>query len=271
MFISLVGYKCQVVWPRMPVAPAFVNVTPEGAVIDFDTAGLSSRILARFIDTFVQGFMLLVAGALVGGLIVTGSRTGVELAFLYVAIFLVTFGYPIVCEMKMGGRTIGKAAMGLRTVTIDGSPLKFRQSLIRSFMAIVDLTVPIGPLAGAASILTSPLHQRLGDLVANTVVLNERHGHSFAFARAFSAPPGLESYAATLDVSAITPAQYQLIRNYLLRLFDLKPGPRAALARKIANNAAAVIRHTPPPQVAPEPFLVCVVARYQLLTGPVRR
>ncbi len=248
----------------------FVNVTPEGAVIDFNTAGLSARLLARLIDFVVQVFFVLCAAAVLGGVAGRQGRTGIEKALMYIISFLVIFGYPILCEQRMGGRTIGKAALGLRTVTVDGGPLRFRQSLIRSFMGAVDLGMPLGPLAGAACVLTSPLHQRLGDLVANTVVLNERHAHSFAFARAFVPPPGYEPYASTLDVSALTPAQYQLIRNYLLRLFDLRPAPRAALAAKIANATAGVIRHTPPSQVTPEPFLVCVVARYQQLTGPVR-
>ena len=36
---------------------------------------------------------------------------------------LIVLGYPIICEVATGGRSPGKAALGLRVVTVEGAPI----------------------------------------------------------------------------------------------------------------------------------------------------
>ena len=40
-------------------------------------------------------------------------------------------GYPVAMEALWNGRTLGKAAIGLRVVTVEGGPVRFRQAAIR--------------------------------------------------------------------------------------------------------------------------------------------
>ena len=68
------------------------------------------------------------------------------------------------------GRTIGKFACGLRTIAMDGPP-RPGAILLRNAFRIIDL-VPALPLA--LLILFSPLRQRLGDVVAGTLVIRDR-------------------------------------------------------------------------------------------------
>jgi DNA-directed RNA polymerase subunit K/omega len=71
----------------------------------------------------------------------------------------------------------------------------------------------------------------------------------------------------TLDVSAITPERYALVRSFLMRVFQFSPGARVSLAVRLANPVALAMRHTPPPMLDPETFLVCVAAAYQARHG----
>lgn len=235
-------------------------VTPEGVVLDLETAGIASRGLARTLDAAAQGLILLVLILVVGGLL--GASGGAGVVLLLSGIALVVLGYPALCEIAMRGRSPGKAAFGLRVVTVEGAPIAARHAFIRSALGLVDFLLPPGGLFAVLVALPSPRNQRLGDLVAGTMVLRERTAVAAPAAVWFNAPPGLEAYTSTIDVSKVSDGQLSLVRSFLLRAVDLSPEARQALALRMATPLVAVVGQ-PPPGVPPEPFLVCVVAAHQ--------
>jgi hypothetical protein len=79
----------------------------------------------------------------------------------------------------------------------------------------------------------------------------------------FPTLPGFEAYVASLDVSAITIEQYQVVRSFLTRVGAFTPDARAALAVRLANPVARTMHHTPPPGLHPELFLASVASAYQ--------
>jgi uncharacterized RDD family membrane protein YckC len=233
-------------------------VTPEAVVLDFDTAGIASRGLARLLDALIQGVLLLavvLVAAAVPGL--GGTVTAI------VGVAVIVLGFPIVCEVLTNGRSPGKAALGLRVVTVEGAPEAPRHAFIRSILGIVDFLVPPGGLFAITSALLSPLGQRFGDLVGGTMVIRERQAAAQAMAVWFSPPNGLAGYAQTLDVSGVTDAQFGVVRAFLLRVHELSPEARTALALRLARPLAESMHHTAPPGVNPELFLVCVAAAHQ--------
>ena len=54
-----------------------------------------------------------------------------------VMVLLVLVGYPVASETLWNGRTLGKAALGLRVVTVEGGPVRFRHSAIRGIVGAV--------------------------------------------------------------------------------------------------------------------------------------
>jgi len=233
-------------------------VTPEAVVLEFETAGVGSRLIAKVLDLLVQG----AAAALVITAAVILGSTPVGLAGVYFGVFLIVFGYPLAMETLWRGRTLGKAAMGLRVVTIEGAPIRFRHALVRDALGLVDFYVTSGG-AAILSVLLTKRNQRLGDLAAGTLVLRERRASQTVTAVSFWVPPGWEGYAATLDVSGLTGADYQVVRSFLVRAQTLDPWTRDRLAREIATAILPRLRHQPPPGVPAEVLLVCVAALYQ--------
>ncbi len=234
-------------------------VTPEAVVLDFETAGIASRGLGRLLDTLIQG-ALLFALLLLVGFAVHGS---LGIVTVTVGIAAIVIGYPILCETLMRGRSPGKAALGLRVVTVEGAPVAPRHAFIRSTVGIVDFFVPPGGLFAVVTSLLSPTSQRLGDLVAGTIVLRERSASAPAMAIWFSPPAGLAGYAESLDVTVVTDAQLAVVRSFLLRVEDLVPEARSAMALRLATPIATAMHHRAPPGVYPELFLLCVVAAHQ--------
>lgn len=243
-------------------------VTPEAVVLDVETAGYASRILAGLLDLLIQ-LTLLFFTLVILGLVFFGDESGAITTFA-IASFLVLFGYPIGFETWLRGRTPGKMALGLRAVTTDGAPIQLRDATLRAMGGVVDRLLPPGGVTGALFVLLTPRHQRLGDLIAGTMVIRDPEKHVAAPALWFSAPPGLEQYATTIDPTAITVEQYTVIRSFLTRGTSLSSPVRATLARDLANRLAERIHHQPPRFVAPEVFLVCAMARYQRRNGPGR-
>lgn len=247
-------------------------VTPEAVRLEFEAAGIGSRALALAIDLVVQ--VTVMVAALLSLELVGGGGAGlpewVAITTSLLIVFAVFWGYPVTLETLWRGRTLGKAAMGLRVVTKEGAPVRFRHAAIRAALALVDFWVTFGGVAVVSALVTRE-HQRLGDLVAGTLVLRERTGAAAPTAVTFTVPPGAEAYAATIDASGLTVDDYAAVRGFLLRAGDLPVHVRADLAGRLASPVAQRLRHRPPQWVTAELFLVCVAARFQERGGAGRR
>ncbi len=149
--------------------------TPELVNFEFELAGLASRGLAWCLDMVLIVALLVTIGLLsmTLGLASAGWLAGPALAITYVLVFLVQWGYFVFFEWRWHGQTPGKRAMSLRVLQETGVRLTFQHSLVRNLVRMLD-SLPIQPLVGAVAALASRRRQRLGDLVAGTVVVRER-------------------------------------------------------------------------------------------------
>ena len=241
-------------------------VTPEAVLLDVETAGYSSRILAGLLDIIIQVVILGLLVVLLA-LALRGDESATTTA-VAIASFAVLFVYPIAFETWSRGRTPGKMALGIRAVTTDGAPIRLREATLRAMGGIVDKLLPPGGVTGALFVTLTPKHQRIGDLIAGTMVIRDPEKFVVTPALWFSAPPGLEAYAETIDPTAITVEQYTVVRSFLTRGSSLSSPVRQALAVDLATRLSERVRHAPPRWIQPEIFLICAMARYQRRNGP---
>lgn len=239
-------------------------VTPEAVPLDLPVAHLGSRGLAYLLDALIVGGLLVALFAAAGavGDAVSAGPSWLAVALALLLVLGVQLGYPIGFETLWSGRTPGKAALGLRVVTVEGAPVEFRHAAIRAALGLVDFQLTFG----AAAVLTalfSPRTQRLGDIVAGTLVLRERSGAGSAASERFAVPSGLEAHGAQLDVTALGPSDYQAIRSLLQRSPRLDPVTRRRLAEGLADTLAPEVRPAPPPGIPAEAWLQAVAAAYQ--------
>ena len=78
----------------------------------------------------------------------------------------------------LGGRTPGKMLLGLRVVRTDGSDATLFEGFLRNLLRLLWVTpfAPLFVLLDAWSLRSTELDQRMGDLAAGTMVLDERPG-----------------------------------------------------------------------------------------------
>lgn len=241
-------------------------VTPEAVVLDVDTAGVASRVFAGLIDFVVQMGILFV-GLFVLGIVGAASASSFNMGTVLLLAF-VLMGYPVLSEMLMRGRTIGKRAMGLRAVTLEGAPIRLRHALLRMMGGLVDRYLPPLGVTGMLFVISSSRHQRVGDLLSGTMVIRDPDRTLLPPAVWFPVPPGLEGFAATIDPTAMTDEQYTVIRSFLLRNRELSADARYALGADLAARAAATLHHDGNTRVHPEAYLLCVISRYQRRNFP---
>jgi len=135
---------------------------------------------------------------------------------------LVTTAYFLVFETLFRGRTPGKSLTHLRVVSDGGGVLGWRQSLLRNLLRMVD-ALPAGYLIGVVAMLISPRVQRLGDLVAGTIVIREREAFvGEVMADVVIAPDVEAGFRFTRDeLSLIGEVERRLIRRTLRRAESL--------------------------------------------------
>lgn len=138
-------------------------ITPEGVRILMTPAGPSARAWAWAIDFMIcVGIFILYAIAV--GAMQLGSGS------LLIGLFILYWGYPIICEVYFNGRSIGKRALRLKVVRADGLPVGWRESTLRNLLLVADF-LPAMYMSGLLCMLFDLQFRRLGDIVAGTQVI----------------------------------------------------------------------------------------------------
>jgi uncharacterized RDD family membrane protein YckC len=236
-------------------------ITGEAVVIDVPYARFPSRTLALAIDVVVQLVLLF---GLNGVALAAGAGGGLDIAAIGAISLslsvLVIVGYPTIFETLSRGRTLGKLALGLRVVSSDGGPERFRQALMRALLAVLEIWGTLGFLALVTSLLSTN-GKRLGDIFAGTFVITERLPKRRGSTPPMSAlPPALASWAASLELSGLDDATAETARQYLSRYYDLTPAARDEFGRRIAAAVSAQVSPVPPPGTTPPDYLSAVLA-----------
>lgn len=155
--------------------------TPENLELRLPLAGIGPRFLALFIDMAIQGiasFLLMFASFMLLGIF--AGIEGQADEFLFKMIFIIALitmlaiylGYPFFFELLWNGQTPGKRWIGIRVVNKDGLPLGIKEVALRNLFRMVDYFPSYG-FVGLVSFLGTKHQQRIGDVVAATVVVRE--------------------------------------------------------------------------------------------------
>jgi uncharacterized RDD family membrane protein YckC len=212
-------------------------VTGEAVALDVRLAHWPSRLLAKVLDVIAQ-FILFFVLVLIVGRLASDADADADAAIVLCVVVVVFVGYNVLLETVWRGRTLGKAALGLRVVRDDGGPVRFRHALVRGIMFPLEGWGP----ALVASIF-SKRGKRFGDMLAGTIVVQERVPGVTAMPVQMPAP--LAWWAATLDLSRFDDGLALACRQFLARQNELNPGSRDAMGGELV--AAVLARVTPPP------------------------
>ncbi len=230
-------------------------VTGDAVVLDVPIAQLPMRAVGALIDIAVIVIGYLVA-LMLWAATLSEFDEAVTAAIMIIFTVLVFVGYPLVFETATRGRSVGKMVMGLRVVSDDGGPERFRQALFRALASVVEIWMLLGSPAVICSML-SPKAKRIGDIFAGTVVISER-GPKLGPPPVM--PPPLAWWAASLQLSGLGAEQAEVARQFLSRASQLDPQLRDQIAYRIAGDVLSRVAPPPPPGTPPQLVLAAVLA-----------
>jgi hypothetical protein len=196
-------------------------------------------------------------------------------AFVLILIFLVYWGYFALFEAFWNGRTPGKRVAKIRVIHRTGRAISFLESLGRNLVRVIDY-FPGFYAVGVIAIFFSRQNQRLGDMVAGTLVVHDREvdtphwgemGSRIITAQTFAqpvlenprmAPPHLSVVLPTPALAKLTPNDLQVMEGFFARRLDMELTVRAALAQRIAAALCLKSGLTIPDGTSVETFLEAV-------------
>ncbi len=136
-----------------------------------EPVGVGPRAIAVIIDSLIFALgaccILFVFAIGSGGDFEATDGPAVGVNFLFTLLYL---AYFILME-GTSGATLGKRLLKLKVVKVDGSPITMREAVIRNVFRLIDGLFSY--LVAAILVWTSPTKQRLGDRVANTIVVRD--------------------------------------------------------------------------------------------------
>jgi uncharacterized RDD family membrane protein YckC len=227
-------------------------VTGEAVALEIRLAHWPSRLVAFVID-LVAEFVIWVVVTLLLARILEGADSDLAAAVVLVAFVFVFLGYPIGLETLWRGRTLGKAALGIRVVRDDGAPERFRHAFVRAALMPFEFWGP--------ALLTSIINRRakrLGDLLAGTVVVQERVPSRTA--TPVSMPPPLVEWARLLDLSRFPDHLALSVRQFLARQHELRPEARDAMGNQLVASVRSTVTPDPPAGTPGWAYLSAVLA-----------
>ena len=268
--------------------------TPELVSLEFAVAGIGSRAIACLTDYAIQmvaGFLFLLLLVLLASAVPsTASSTNAKsspndawvTAIVFLVIFIAQWGYFTLFETFWNGRTPGKRMLRLRVMQQNGRSIGFLDALTRNLLRVVD-GLPGFYLVGLIAVFSTRRSQRLGDLVAGTVVVHEQKIEAPLWdgnaARSFTAGLAPATAPAQLvrpsgipadKVGRLTESDLELIESFSARKLDLPLEAGSALATRLAQQMAAKMQTPLPSELTAETFLDSLASEIRSIGGSAK-
>lgn len=231
-------------------------VTGEAVALDLPAASVGLRILSGIIDYLIV--MALVFGLSMATTVLTAQLDdALGAAVMLLAVVAAYVGYPVTMETLTRGRTVGKMAVGTRTVRDDAGPITFRHALARALVGVVEVYFLWGVPAIVACVVNGR-GKRLGDVAAGTYVVRERLNS--VLPPPVPMPPHLVGWAQSADIARLPDGLATTVRTFLPAAFGMDPQARSRMGRTVLDEVMLYVSPAPPPGNHPEYVLAAITA-----------
>lgn len=138
----------------------------QGINLQYVAASSTERALAWALDVVFMFLAIL--------LLAVFSPGGGDFIVLVITLLVAVFYTPMF-EVFNDGRSPGKMIVGLKVIRVDGRPVRAYDYLMRWMFRWIDIYATSGALA-FLMVSATPRSQRIGDILADTTVINTRQG-----------------------------------------------------------------------------------------------
>ena len=210
-------------------------ITAHNISIDYEAASLASRGVALFLDLLIITVYTAIMSQIIA-ITTFGASEGVIILLYIIVLIPVTF-YSLLFEYLLKGQTVGKMAMGIRVVNLNGENATLNDYTLRWTFRIIDFWFSAGAI-GSLFISTTEKGQRLGDVLAQTAVVRNKPEQVYSIRDILNIKDRTKHEPTYLAVSIFTDEDMILIKNAINRVKRYPNDAHKDLVRELAKRAA---------------------------------
>lgn len=237
--------------------------TAQHVKIEYEIASTLQRVVASVIDVFAFFLYFLIVGMVIDQSMFQ-SGIGTQKVVVLMLLRIPWFFYSPFIEYVTRGQSLGKYAMGIRVVKVNGDNAGLSEYFTRWVFRVVDIWFGFGFLAVLFS-STSQRGQRLGDTMANTVVIRKNNTNAYSLKNVLSIKSKENHQPTYHQVIRFTDEDMILIKNTLQRLNHSPSEETKKFAIELAHETARQINLPETPEKKVQ-FLRTVLLDYVVLT-----
>ena len=240
--------------------------TTQNVTIEYELASLQQRIFAFLIDMFIVRIICLAITIIINA-VAEYSFLEDHFGNLFIQVFMPLWGfifYQLASEVLADGQSWGKKVIGLKVVRLDGKEAGLSDYLLRAIFHIVDTMLSAGILASML-VSSSPKRQRLGDMAANTTVIQMKQSTQFRLEDILKIDT-LDKYEPQYpNVRMLNEQDMLFIKNSIARYMEYKNEAHADAIRELSAHLQNVLELEELPKNKIE-FLKTLIRDYIVLT-----
>ncbi|MFY7991079.1 MAG: RDD family protein [Fluviicola sp.] len=240
--------------------------TAQFVKIEYELASPAVRAVASFLDILTLFIYMMIMSVILNiSLFQSGMGMDGAEALNTFLISIPWLLYSPIIEFLTNGRSLGKLVMGIRVVKSNGETAGLREYFTRWIFRVVDLWV--GGFGFLALLLsgTTEKRQRLGDIMADTVVIRVRDTQTYTLSDVLNIKNTDNHVATYPEVIRFSDEDMLLIKNTILRVQRYPNDETRKFAIELAHETARLIGLEETPQKKME-FLRTVLQDYVVLT-----
>lgn len=238
-------------------------ITSHNVAIDYEAASVMNRGVASFLDLLIMGAYFLIILFISASLGIDTFDFSLATVVFYILQLPIIF-YSVLFEYLLKGQTIGKLAMGIRVVRLNGENGNISDYTMRWAFRIIDFWFSAGAVA-AIFIASTEKGQRLGDILAQTVIVKNKPEQVYSIKDILNIMDRSKHEPTYLGVSRFTDEDMILIKNAISRVQKYPNEPHKQLVRELATKAAHELKLAEVPEKKLT-FLKTLLQDYIVLT-----
>jgi uncharacterized RDD family membrane protein YckC len=238
-------------------------ITSHNVGIDYEAATVMNRGVASFLDLLVMlAYYLIVFFISLSFGLETWDFSMATVIF-YILMLPVLF-YSVLFEFLLKGQTVGKLAMGIRVIKLNGENATLSDYAMRWAFRIIDFWISAGSVA-AIFIASTEKGQRLGDILAQTAIVKNKPEQVYSIKDILNIMDRSKHEPTYMGVAKFTDEDMILIKNAISRVQKYPNEPHKQLVRELAIKAAQELKLAEVPEKKLT-FLKTLLQDYIVLT-----
>lgn len=256
--------------------------TDHNVPIEVELATVGQRLVAVLLDVVIMVAYFVIMTLIMSVIFISSfnfdnyDEISVWQILFMIIVYLPFVLYTPLLEYLTKGQTVGKMAMGIRVTKKNGENAKFKEYFTRWLFRPIEFYIILSAQGGLLLLIASAFfdiliasvsgsNQRIGDFMANTVVVRKNPNRSFSIQDVLAIKSN-ENYEPTYtNVTMYTDEDMMLVKNTISRVEKYRNENTKKLAISLAEKIAKDLQLPEVPEKRLK-FLKTVLNDYVVLT-----